>query len=299
MTENPNQPTKTFKTIKQIILPPSPHWVGNGFLVNGFLTEFSPENSPFLMLDYASRKVFESSNVQRGVGSHPHRGFETVTIALRGKIEHHDSRGNHGIIGEGDVQWMTAGSGILHQEYFEKNFNHSGGELQMIQLWVNLPSQHKMTTPKYQEIKNSDIPVVTKDGFEIKIIAGELDDMVGPAATFTEMNVWIVESESEKLKTKSEKYLNLEFSSKNNSMILVLEGSIEINDVLVPSSRMVKFNNDGSSIIIKSDSDCKFLVLSGEPINEPIAHYGPFVMNTKAEIMEAIEDFNGGKFGEL
>jgi quercetin 2,3-dioxygenase len=292
--------SKELKTIKQIISPPTPHWVGNGFLVSGFLTEFSPENSPFLMLDYGASKNFEPSKNQRGVGSHPHRGFETVTIALKGKIEHHDSRGNHGIIGEGDVQWMTAGSGILHQEYFEKGFNSSGGELQMIQLWVNLPAVDKMSEPKYQEITKSHIPVIAKDGFEIKVIAGEFGYTKGPATTHTPINVWIIDLEiSKKLKTKSEKYLELNFDPEDNTIILVLEGSITINGTLVPKSNLVKFNHDGSLIKLNSKNDCKFLVLSGTPINEPIAHYGPFVMNTKAELIQAVDDFNDGKFGDL
>ena len=280
------------KKIQQIIKAPAPHWVGNGFFVNGFFQEFLPINSPFLLFDYAKSKYFGPSSIERGVGSHPHRGFETVTIALRGKIEHRDSNGNVGIIGAGDVQWMTAGSGILHQEFFETEFNKTGGDFQMVQLWVNLPRKHKMTTPKYQAINSKDIPVVYKENNKISIIAGKFDDKKGVASTFSPINLFILEIENE---------LTFEISDTHTTMILVLEGSLEINNSLVKSDHLVVFQKEGQGInlVNKSNSKTTLLVLSGEPINEPIAHYGPFVMNTKQEIVEAINDFNSGKFGNM
>jgi quercetin 2,3-dioxygenase len=280
----------TTKPIKQIISPPAPHWVGNGFYVHGFFNDFVNENSPFLLFDYAAPRIFEPSKVQRGVGQHPHKGFETVTIAIKGRVEHHDNHGNTGIIGEGDVQWMTAGSGIMHQEFLEKEFNEVGGEFSMVQLWVNLPAKDKLTRPKYQEIHKADIPVVNVDGNLINVIAGEFRSVKGVASTFSPVNMYTIDLVSD---------LVLDFPVEYTTLILVLEGLVLVNDAKVATNHLVTFQNTGDEINLKTIGQAKFLVLSGQPLYEPIAHYGPFVMNTQKEIMEAIDDFNAGKFGKI
>ena len=272
--------------IKEIIKPPSPHWVGNGFFVNGYFSSFLQENSPFLLFDYASKRYFAPSKTQRGVGSHPHRGFETVTIALAGKVAHHDSYGNSGIIEAGDVQWMTAGSGILHQEYLEKKFNENGGDFEMIQLWVNLPKKYKMTTPKYQGIKSVDIPKVQKGENLLEIIAGKFENCQGIAETFSPINLFLINLKEE---------LILEIPTNYNSMILVLEGNVEIGKHQVSAKNLAILQTG----VLKINGTAKILFLSGQKIDEPIAHYGPFVMNEKQELIQAIDDFNTGKFGNL
>lgn len=283
-------PEQNPKSIKQIIPPTKPHWVGNGFFVHGFFNDYENENSPFLLLDYAAKKSFEPANTQRGVGSHPHRGFETVTIALSGKVAHHDSAGNSGIIEQGDVQWMTAGSGILHQEYFEKNFNESGGDFQMVQLWINLPAKDKMTKPKYQAISHSKVPVVEINQNKIKIIAGKFEDISGIANTFSPVEMYIIDLVSD---------LKLNFPENYTTMILILDGEIQINGQIIQNNHLVTFEKIGQKIELKTNSKVNLSVISGEPLDEPIAHYGPFVMNTKQQLVEAIEDFNTGKFGQL
>jgi quercetin 2,3-dioxygenase len=282
--------TMTIKPIKQIIAPPAPHWVGNGFYVNGFFHDFINDNSPFLLFDYAAPRYFGPSNIQRGVGQHPHKGFETVTIAIKGKVEHKDNHGNNGIIGKGDVQWMTAGSGIMHQEFLETEFNETGGEFSMVQLWVNLPAKEKLTKPKYQEILKSNIPVVNINGNLVSVIAGEFQAAQGPANTFSPINMYTLDLVSD---------LGFSFPEEFTTMILVLEGSAQVNDSNIPVNHLVTFEKTGETVECKTDSKAKLLVLSAEPLNEPIAHYGPFVMNTQREIMEAIDDFNAGKFGEM
>jgi quercetin 2,3-dioxygenase len=228
------------------------------------------------------------------VGVHPHRGFETVTVAYHGRIAHHDSAGNSGVIGEGDVQWMTAASGLLHKEYHEQEFSRKGGLFQMVQLWVNLPAKYKMTPPKYQEISHGtmgryDLP----DGKGVvEIIAGEFKGVKGPAFTFTPMHVYNV-----RIKTGAN--LEINFPSNFNTGILMVEGSANINGRAVETDHFVLFKNDGESIQITAGEDTVMLVLSGEPINEPIAQYGPFLMNTWQELEQAIEDVNAGKFGVL
>lgn len=279
----------TIKSIKQIIAPPAPHWVGNGFYVHGFFNDFTNDNSPFLLFDYAAPRLFEPSDTERRVGQHPHKGFETVTIAIKGKVEHHDNHDNTGIISEGDVQWMTAGSGIMHQEFLEKEFNESGGDFSMVQLWVNLPAKHKLTKPNYQAISKQAIPIFEIDGSVINIIAGEFSGVKGPAATFSPINMYVVDIKNN---------LQLDFPAQYTTMILVLDGEVEINNTKVGVSHLARFENIGETINLKS-SYAKVLVLSGQPLNEPIAHYGPFVMNTQSEIAEAIDDFNAGKFGEI
>lgn len=286
------------RAIENIFSPPAPHWVGNAFRVHNFFPSGSITNkyrmSPFFLLDYGARIEFPPSNDPRGVGSHPHRGFETVTIAYKGKVAHHDSFGNSGVIGEGDVQWMTAASGILHKEYHEKEWSRGGGEFQMVQLWVNLPAKDKMSTPKYQAIEQKDFgKYELPDGKgTIEVIAGNYKGTKGTASTFTPIEMY---------NARLEKGASADFTlpENYNTAMLVIEGKILIDDQLVETDQFVLFENKGTDIQVKADSDAIVLVLSGEPIEENIFSYGPFVMNNRDEILQAYDDFNQGKFGYL
>jgi quercetin 2,3-dioxygenase len=286
------------KSIDLIIAPPPPHMVGDGFRVHNFFpnSRFIDKRrmSPFFMLDYGSKIEFNPSDEPRGVGVHPHAGFETVTIAYHGKIAHHDSAGNSGIIGEGDVQWMTAGSGLLHKEYHEKEFSKTGGLFQMVQLWVNLPAKDKKAKPKYQEITNSAMGrayLNDRTSF-VEVIAGEYGGVKGPASTFTPMQVY---------NAKLGKGASAEFNlpSNFNTGLLVIEGTIKVNGKEVLNDNFALMKNDGEQFTIEATSNAVVLILSGEPIDEPIAAYGPFLMNTWQEVEQAINDVNAGKFGVL
>ena len=249
--------------------------------------------SPFLMLDYAGPHPFAPTNDKKGVGSHPHRGFETVTIVYDGEVSHKDSTGEGGTIGPGDVQWMTAGAGILHEEYHSKQFAQTGGTLDMVQLWVNLPAQHKMTPPSYQPILNQHIPTVHlgNDMGTARIIAGELGQVRGPAKTFTPMNVI-------DFRIKKGSTLTLDAPEGWNTSLVVLKGALaESGGAKATDAQMLMFSTSGQDIQITALEDTVALLLSGEPINEPIVGYGPFVMNTQEEIVQAVDDFNTGKFG--
>ncbi|HEY2720212.1 MAG TPA: pirin family protein, partial [Chitinophagaceae bacterium] len=294
-----------YKTVEAIIAPPPPHMVGDGFRVHNFFPNSrlidKKRMSPFFLLDYNSKVEFSPSETPRGVSVHPHRGFETVTIAYHGKVAHHDSAGNSGVIGEGDIQWMTAASGLLHKEYHEKEFSRQGGLFQMVQLWVNLPAKYKMTTPKYQEITQKMLGVyqLPNDKGVIEVIAGEYkspgeltpsvkDRCFGPASTFTPMHVY-----NARLKAGAE--IELNFPKSFNTGILVVDGSAVINGQVAPGDHFVLFKNEGELIKLVANEDTVLLVLSGEPINEPIAQYGPFLMNTWQELEQAIDDVNAGK----
>jgi quercetin 2,3-dioxygenase len=286
------------KTIEAVIAPPPPHMVGDGFRVHNFFPNGSvidkKRMSPFFLLDYNSKVEFSPRETPRGVSVHPHRGFETVTIAYHGKIAHHDSAGNSGIISDGDVQWMTAASGILHKEYHEKEFSRKGGLFQMVQLWINLPAKYKMTKPKYQEITHDAIGKYNLPGNDgmIEVIAGEYKGVKGPASTFTPMSVY-------NAKMKKRSTVELRLPANFNTGILVIEGNAMINDSEAESDHFILFKNDGEVIRIEAKEDAVLLVLSGEPIHEPIAQYGPFLMNTWQELEQAIDDVNAGKFGVL
>ncbi len=288
----------TNKTIEAVIPPPAPHMVGDGFRVHSFFPGGrlidKKRMSPFFLLDYGSKVDFSPSEEPRGVGVHPHAGFETVTIAYQGKIAHHDSAGNSGIISEGDVQWMTAGSGLLHKEYHENEFSRKGGLFQMVQLWVNLPARHKKTKPKYQELSNAGMGrhyLGDKESY-IEVIAGEFQGTKGPASTFTPMHVY-------NARLKKDRIANLSFSANYNTALLIIEGKALINEKEVATDHFVLFKNDGEEISIKAVEDAVILVLSGEPIDEPIAAYGPFLMNNWKEVEQAMQDVNTGKFGTL
>ena len=253
------------------------------------------EMDPFIMLDYNSRYSFAPSEIPRGVGVHPHKGFETVTIAYRGKVEHADSTGSGGVINEGDVQWMTAAKGILHKEFHEKEWSKKGGDFQMVQLWVNLPARYKKSDPKYQNLRNTDMQKVALpgNGGEIEIIAGEYNGHKGSASTFSPINVF-----NAKLKKGAEATFN--FPAHYTTAILLVEGSAKVNGTdIVPQDHFAMFNRDGETFTIEAVEDAVVLVLSGEPLQEPIAAHGPFVMNTRQELVEAFDEFNQGKFGYL
>jgi redox-sensitive bicupin YhaK (pirin superfamily) len=288
-----------YKSIDVILPPPAPHMVGDGFRVHNFFPSTDRIGmqgmSPFFLMDYNSKVMIPPSEIPKGVGVHPHRGFETVTIAYQGKVAHHDSAGNSGIIGEGDVQWMTAGAGVLHKEYHEKEFSRKGGTFQMVQLWVNLPSEYKMTPAKYQSIENKMMGKYEAGGTKmvIDIIAGNYKGIQGPAKTFSEINLFnaiLPEGTS----------TDFSFSSRFNTGLLIVEGEVRINESERASQdSFVLFKHDGENIILEALKDCKVLILSGDPINEPISAYGPFLMNTKEEIQKAFDDYYSGKFGYL
>ncbi|MBG6236697.1 redox-sensitive bicupin YhaK (pirin superfamily) [Pedobacter sp. CAN_A7] len=284
------------KEVASVLNPPAPHMVGDGFRVHNFFPQgHKLKMSPFYLLDYNAKVNFSAREQPRGVGTHPHRGFETVTIAYQGAVAHHDSAGNSGIIYPGDVQWMTAGSGILHKEYHEQQYSLKGGYFQMVQLWVNLPAAFKMTTPKYQGIKASDIKevVLPQNQGTVKVIAGHFDGIEGAASTFSPMEVY-------ELRLNAGARLSLNFPAPYNTGLLVIEGTIQVNDLEKASAdQFVHFKNEGTAFTVEALEDTIVLVLSGEPINEPIASYGPFLMNRPEEIQQALADYNQGKFGYL
>jgi quercetin 2,3-dioxygenase len=292
-----SQTAKQMKRVEKIVAPPPKHWVGDGFNVHGFFPHgplTGERMSPFFLLDYNALTNFPPREEPFGVGAHPHRGFETVTIAYKGKVEHHDSRGGGGIIGEGDVQWMTAGSGLLHKEFHEQESNREGGPFQMVQLWVNLPSKDKMTTPKYQAITNAEMGrVALPNGGEVEIIAGEFAGVKGPATTFTPVHLI-------NLKPKQGEKIELSFPAGYTTALLAIEGSALINgETKLPLNNLALLEQDGEDFTVEALEDGIFLLMSGEPLNEPIAQYGPFLMNTQYEIAEAIDDYRQGKFGYL
>ncbi|KMQ71190.1 pirin family protein [Chryseobacterium koreense] len=286
------------KKIELIAAPKPAHFVGDGFRVHNFIPSGyhldMKRMDPFLMLDYNSKFHFSGTDHPRGVGVHPHRGFETVTIAYQGKVEHSDSSGGGGIIEQGDVQWMTAASGVLHKEFHETEWAKEGGIFQMVQLWVNLPAKDKMTRPKYQALKNSEMTNVDlgENGF-IEIIAGEYNGEKGPATTFSPVNLM-------NAKLKSGGKADFSFPASFATAALVIEGKITVNGVeKVPTDHLVLFENDGEDFTIEATEDSIVLVMSGAPLNEPIFPHGPFVMNTREEIIQAFDDYNNGRFGYL
>ncbi|KKW68204.1 quercetin 2,3-dioxygenase [Lampropedia cohaerens] len=282
------------KTIDRVFDAPRGHWVGDGFPVRTMFSYHSaPERfSPFLLLDYAGPTRFAPTNLRRGVGQHPHRGFETVTIIYEGEVEHHDSTGAGGQIGPGDVQWMTAGAGILHEEYHSDHYAAHGGPFEMIQLWVNLPAAAKRTPPGYQSLMADAIPQVMLPGNagRVRVIAGAFDGARGPAHTHSPMQVWDVARNSAGMAT-------LPAAQGWTTLLLVRRGTVLVNDSeVVRDAQLVSLTREGQDVRIEANGDAQLLFLSGAPIDEPNAGYGPFVMNTQAEIRESIADFNAGRF---
>ncbi|MGH9631291.1 MAG: pirin family protein [Bryobacteraceae bacterium] len=273
----------------------SSHWVGDGFPVRTvFPSHRMPELSPFLMLDYAGPATFEPSGRPRGVEQHPHRGFETVTISYAGSVDHRDSAGNSGTINPGDVQWMTAASGVVHEEMHGKDFTAQGGDFVMVQLWVNLPAAHKMSKPRYQSILSAQIPrVELGTGVYGRIIAGELNGTRGPAKTFTPINVFDV-----RLEAGGRGELNL--PAGHNAAVVLLRGDVLVNGAAITGEAQVAaLSRTGEGVQLQAKAQSLILVLSGEPINEPVASYGPFVMNTETEIRQAFEDYKAGRMGHV
>jgi len=283
------------KSIRHIIRDAPPHWVGDGFPVRSlFSYQDGNRFDPFLLLDYAGPYDFAPAESKRGVGEHPHRGFETVTIVYQGELEHGDSSGSRGAIGPGDVQWMTAASGIVHEEFHSQRFAREGGSFEVVQLWVNLPAKDKMSPPGYQEILDAHIPCVPLGGGAgtARIIAGEFQGTRGPARTFTPIDVWDLQLEAGGA-------CELSFIEGHTALILAQSGTVGLNDTPLEAVALAELEPNGERVRLEAESEARVLILAGEPIGEPIAGHGPFVMNTREEIRQAIEDYQAGRMGRL
>jgi redox-sensitive bicupin YhaK (pirin superfamily) len=291
------QPVGEAKALVGLYRPGSTHMVGDGFPVRNLFpsNDLDREVSPFLMLDYAGPEYFAPTDHPRGVGEHPHRGFETVTIVYEGMVAHRDSAGNSGVIGPGDVQWMTAASGIVHEELHEKEFAKKGGTLHAIQLWVNLPRASKMSSPGYQTLLDRDIPVVELEGEQgrVRVIAGTFGGVRGPAKTFTPVHLYDVQ-----LKAGARREFHL--PDGYNTAVFLLQGAVTANGSQeLREAGLAVYGGQGTSITVEAVENSRLLVMSGEPIHEPIARYGPFVMNTREELVQAVEDYQAGRMGHL
>ena len=285
------------KNIIGIYTSPRGHWVGDGFPVRTLFSydTMGKQISPFLLLDHAGPAAFTPTEQRRGVGQHPHRGFETVTIVYKGEVEHRDSTGAGGTIGPGDVQWMTAAKGIIHEEFHSEAFARSGGALEMVQLWVNLPAKNKMTDAGYQTILDGDIPTLplADNAGSLRLIAGEFDGVKGPARTFTPIDVW-------DMRLNAGRSVTLDLHAGRNTALVVLRGTVRINGTEVArEGQLALFERDGTQLRLESSDDAMVLLLSGEPIDEPIVGHGPFVMNTEQEIHQAFADYQSGQFGQM
>ncbi|WP_017475206.1 pirin family protein [Pseudomonas sp. PAMC 26793] len=285
------------KKIIGIYTSPRGHWVGDGFPVRTLFSydTMGKQISPFLLLDHAGPAAFTPTEQRRGVGQHPHRGFETVTIVYKGEVEHRDSTGAGGTIGPGDVQWMTAAKGIIHEEFHSEAFARSGGALEMVQLWVNLPAKDKMTDAGYQTILDGDIPTLplADNAGSLRLIAGEFDGVKGPARTFTPIDVW-------DMRLNAGRSVTLDLHAGRNTALVVLRGTLRINATEVAQEgQLALFERDGTQLRLESSYDAMVLLLSGEPIDEPIVGHGPFVMNTEQEIHQAFADYQSGQFGQM
>ncbi len=287
---------RELKKIKYTYTSDKKHWVGDGFHVYGLLRPSEELNkfiSPFIMLDYASPKKFSITDKRRGVGEHPHRGIETVTLAYQGEVEHRDSSGGGGVIKPGDVQWMTAGKGIVHDEFHSEDFSKKGGVFEMVQLWINLPRKHKMTDPKYQEIRSEVIPtILLGDKIKLRVIAGNFEETKGASSTYTKLNLYDIIS-------KENKSISLNLENDTNTVILIMSGELKVENNNFKDKDILIFERKGSKIDLQVSDNFKGLILNGEPINEPIVAHGPFVMNTKEEIYQAFSDYQNGKMGRL
>lgn len=286
------------KVIDFVTYPQETHWVGDGFRVHNFIPEVPGMRQyhmdPFIMMDY-NAKMSVSPGAKRGVGAHPHRGFNTVTFAYKGSVAHHDSKGHSGVINEGDVQWMTAAGGVLHEEYYSEDFAKQGGEFQMVQLWINLPAKHKMDNPTYQAIKREDMAVyeLENNGGIVEIVSGQYKDIVGPAHSKTDVRLM-------NLRLNKGGRADFSFPKTHATALLVLNGQARVNGVEVPENNLLKFKKEGEDFKIEAlETDTIILLMSGEPMHEPIAAWGPFVMNTHEEIQQAYRDYGNGKFGWL
>jgi len=290
-----DETTTTPKNLTEVHTAPAGHWVGDGFPVRSLisLSRFGTRTlSPFLLLDYGGPQEFEPTMLRRGVRAHPHKGFETVTIVFAGELEHRDSTGASGKIGPGDVQWMTAGAGIVHEEMHSEAFAETGGPFEMVQLWVNLPAEHKGAPAGYQTLLAKEIPVVGLDGGQLRVIAGDFRGTAGAARTFTPLDVWDV-----RLEAGAE--VDLPVPDGYTTALVVLRGGLEVGGQVVGEAEVAVFEREGAGIAVKATADATFLVLAGQPLDEPVAAYGPFVMNTQQQIADALRDYHGGKMGLL
>jgi len=267
------------------------HWVGDGFYVYGLLRPNSELNtiiSPFILIDYASPMMFKSSHISKGVGKHPHRGFETVTFAYQGEIEHKDSSGAIGTIKTGDIQWMTAGRGVIHEEFHSRKFSKTGGVFEMVQLWVNLPKKYKMVKPSYQAIVKKDIPTVSiQNNATLRVVAGKYNNIKGPASTYTEINIYDISS-------KDKENINLNFNRETNTILLIMRGNLKIGNKSYEEKNILILEREEKILSFQTSKNFKALILNGRPIDEPIVAHGPFVMNSKQEILTAIDDYQNG-----
>ncbi len=283
------------KKIKQVVRDIPQHWVGDGFPVRSLFSYGSGNDfDPFLLLDYAGPHEFAPDKAKRGVGEHPHRGFETVTILYQGELEHRDSSGSHGTIGPGDVQWMTAASGIVHEEFHSRQFATDGGTLEMVQLWVNLPAEAKKSPPKYQDLRDAQFPRVDlpNEGGFVRVIAGEFQGTRGAASTFTPINVWDVQLNAGGV-------LDARVAEGDTAVAIVQDGQVTMNGESAKAVELVQFEREGESIPIEAESAARVLVLTGQPLHEPVYGQGPFVMNSREEIQQAMADYRAGKMGTL
>lgn len=283
------------KEVRRVIRDVAQHWVGDGFPVRSlFSYSGGNEFDPFLLLDYAGPHEFAPAKRRRGVDVHPHKGFETVTILYHGELAHRDSSGGSGRLGPGDVQWMTAGNGVVHEEFHSDRFTREGGLLEMVQLWVNLPARDKSTPPKYQDLRDEQFPRVAlaDDAGEVRVLAGDYDGTAGPASTFTPINVWDIQ-------LNADRAAELMVPAGHTCVLIMQQGNLTANDSPVKGVELIQFERDGSLIELKTATASRLLLLSGEPLEEPVAGHGPFVMNTREEIQQAIADFQAGKMGTL
>ncbi len=282
------------KSLGRVLTSPGGHWVGDGFPVRSLFNymEHAQELSPFLLLDYGGPAEFPPTSERLGVGPHPHRGFETVTIVFDGEVEHRDSSGAGGRIGPGDVQWMTAGRGVVHEEFHGREFARRGGPFEMAQLWVNLPRKDKLTAPRYQEIHAAQIPSVEHGGARVRVIAGELDGARGPALTFSPLDVW-------DLRVERAGSLELPSPDGHTAALVVLSGEVRIGAATVREAQVARFERRGAGLRVEASAGAHLLFLGGQPLDEPVVGRGPFVMNTEAEIWQAIADFQAGRMGAL
>jgi redox-sensitive bicupin YhaK (pirin superfamily) len=285
------------RSVNGVVQGTGVHWVGDGFRVTNLFpssNDLGERLSPFFLMDYHPPFDYGPTQHPRGVGAHPHRGIETITLAFEGAVAHHDSTGGGGIIGPGDVQWMTAAGGILHKEYHEASWAARGGTMHMMQLWVNLPAAHKMDPPRYQPLVAGEMGqvVLPDDSGLVRVIAGEYQGTKGPAKTFSPINLW-------DLRLSAGGRMDMSFPASQNAGLFVLDGTIVANGTKAEAEELIVFDNVGEKIDVESERGAHLLVLNGEPIDEPIVAYGPFVMNTEEQILEAYQDFEAGKFGYL
>jgi quercetin 2,3-dioxygenase len=295
MPAQPSPTPRPTRTVERLLSSTAAHWVGDGFLVRSVISPSGDPRvqSPFLLLDHAARRQFAKASERRGVGEHPHRGFETVTFAYRGEIEHRDSSGGGGIIGPGDVQWMTAAGGIVHEEKHSQRFTEQGGELEMVQLWINLPAKSKLSAPGYQSLLDRDFPRLRLGAAEARLIAGSLLGSHGPARTHSPMTLF-------DLGFDEAGSAEFELPTGFTSMIFALEGELHVGERAVAPGALAILDRRGTGPVrLHGASGARALVLSGEPIDEPVVAYGPFVMNTAAEIQQAMRDYQSGKMGHL